>query len=110
MFPYSINISSFPVFRGSRRRCYIKKGVLKNFIEKRLCRGLSPATLFKKRLQHRRFPVNFAKHLFYRTPSSGCLCLLRKGMCKKLFFVVKCLRIASISTMEHYEEDEIKLS
>ena len=40
-----------------------KKGALKNFIkfiEKQLCR---PATLLKKRLWHRCFPVNFVKFL-----------------------------------------------
>ena len=45
---------------------FYKKGVLKNF-----------ANLLKKRLWHRRFPVNFAKYL--RTPflqkASGCLFL-----------------------------------
>ena len=54
-----------------------KKGVLKNFAKitrKPLCQSLffnkdaalRPATLFKKRLWHRCFPVNFAK--FLRTP------------------------------------------
>ena len=37
-------------FRISHRRCYMKK-------------GLRPATLFKKRLRHRCFPVNFAEFL-----------------------------------------------
>ena len=60
----------------------MEKGVLKNFVEltgKHLFQilffnkvaGLRPATLLKKRLWHRRFPVNFAKFLrvlFYRTP------------------------------------------
>ena len=60
--------------RNSHRRCSIKKGVLKNltkFTEKYLCWslyfnkvvGLTPATLLKKRLQHRCFPVNFANFL-----------------------------------------------
>ena len=58
-------------------RCSILKRVLKNFAKfkgKHLCQslffaqvaGLSPATLLKKRLWHRCFPVNFAK--FLRTP------------------------------------------
>ena len=37
--------------------------------------GVSPATLLKKRLWHRRFPVNFVKflkHHFYRTPLDDC--------------------------------------
>ena len=40
--------------------------------------GLRPATLFKKRLWHRCFPVNFAKflkHLFLQNFSGGCFCL-----------------------------------
>ena len=55
---------------------FCKKGVLKNFAKftgKHLCKSLfliklpaAPATLFKKRLWHRYFPVNFAK--FLRTP------------------------------------------
>ena len=56
---------------------FYKKGVLRNpekFTGKHPCQsllfkkvaGLSPATLLKKRLWHRCFPVNFAK--FLRTP------------------------------------------
>ena len=54
-----------------------KKGVLGNFVKftgKLLCQSLffnivadlRPATLLKKKLWHRHFPVNFAK--FLRTP------------------------------------------
>ena len=64
-------------FRSSRPELFCKKGVLKDFTKftgKHLCQslffnkvaGLRPATLFKKRLWHRCFPVNFAK--FLRTP------------------------------------------
>ena len=64
-------------FRSSHRRCSLRKGVLTNFAKftrKHLCQsfffnkvaGLRPATLLKKRLWHRYFPVNFAK--FLRTP------------------------------------------
>ena len=63
--------------RSSHQRCSIKKGVLRNFREligKHLCQspflnkvsGIRPATLFKKGLWHRGFPVNFVK--FLRTP------------------------------------------
>ena len=63
--------------RNSQRRCSVRKGVLRNFTKftgKHLCQslffnkvaGLRPATLLKKRLRHRCFPVNFAK--FLRTP------------------------------------------
>ena len=65
------------VVRSSHQRCSVTKGVLRNFENftgKNLCQclffnkdaGLSPATLLKKRLWHRCFPVNFAK--FLRTP------------------------------------------
>ena len=63
--------------RSSDWRCSIRKGVLRNFVKfigKHLRQslsfnkvaGLRPATLLKKRLWHKCFPVNFAK--FLRTP------------------------------------------
>ena len=69
-------------YRSSHRRFSIKKCVIRNFkkfTEKYLCQslflnkgvGLRPATLLKKRLQYRCFPVKFVKflkHFFYRTP------------------------------------------
>ena len=72
--------------RSSHRRCSIKRGILRNFakfIGKHPCPslffnkvgGLRPATLWKKRLGHRRFPVNFAKFLrtaFLLNTSGGC--------------------------------------
>ena len=59
------------------QRCSVKIGVLRNFVKftgKHMCQsllfnkvaGLRPATLLKKRLWHRCFPVNFVK--FLRTP------------------------------------------
>ena len=62
---------------SSRPEVFCKKGVLRNFTKftgKHLCQSLlfnkvagpRPATLLKKRLWHRCFPVNFAK--FLRTP------------------------------------------
>ena len=65
------------VFRSSRPDVLCKKGVLRNFAKftrKHLCQslfvnkvtGLRPATLLKKRLWHRCFPVNFTK--FLRVP------------------------------------------
>ena len=64
-------------FRSSRSEVFCEKGVLKNFTKftvKHLCQNhflnkvadLRPATLLKKRLWHRCFPVNFAE--FLRTP------------------------------------------
>ena len=64
-------------FRSSRPEVFYKKGVLRyfpKFTGKHLCQslffnkvaGLSPATLLKKTLWRRCFPVNFVK--FLRTP------------------------------------------
>ena len=59
--------------RSSHRRYSVRKGVLQNFAiftRKYLCQSLffklKPATLSKKKLRHRCFPVNFAK--FWRAP------------------------------------------
>ena len=67
---------TFP-FRSSCPEVFYKKGVLRNFakfIGKHLCQslffnkvaGLGPATLLKKRLWYRCFPLNIAK--FLKTP------------------------------------------
>ena len=54
-------------YRSSRPEVFYKKGVLKNFgkFTENACARVS-ATLLKKRLWQRYFPVNFAK--FLRTP------------------------------------------
>ena len=73
-------------FRSSRPEVFCKKDVLRNFAKftgKHLCQslffnkvaGLRPATLLKKRLWQRCFPMNFLR--FLRTPllqntSGGC--------------------------------------
>ena len=62
--------------RSSRPEVFYEKGVVRNFAKltgKHLCQSLflntvQPATLLKRRLWHRCFPVNFAK--FLRTPFS----------------------------------------
>ena len=65
------------ICRSSHRRCSLRKGVLRNFVKftrEHLYQnllfnkvaGLRPATLLKKKLWHRCFPINFAK--FLRTP------------------------------------------
>ena len=60
---------------------FYKKGILKNFVKsigEHLC--LRSATLLKKRLWHRCFPVNFAKFLrkfFYRTPPNNTIPIIR---------------------------------
>ena len=82
----------FCSYRSSHQRCFVKKGVLNKFTKfkrKHLCQSLflnkvagpRPATLSKKRLQHRCFPVTSAK--FLRTSflqnTSGPLLLFIKG-------------------------------
>ena len=60
--------------RSSHQRCSVKKGVLRKFAKftgKHLCQShflnkvadFRPATLIKKRLWHRCFPVNFTNFL-----------------------------------------------
>ena len=62
------------IIRSSHRKCSVRKCVFRNFAKftgKHLCQslffnklpGLRPATLLKKRLRNRCFPVNFAKFL-----------------------------------------------
>ena len=85
-------------FRSSYRKCSIKKGVLRNFSKftgKHLHQslffnkvaGLRPATLLKKMLWHRCFPLNFQK--FLRTPflqnTSGRLLLEFVNFSSKFF-------------------------
>ena len=64
-------------FRSTHRRCSIREGVLRNFVKftgKHLCQSLffnnivgpRAASVLKKRLWHRWFPVSFAK--FLKTP------------------------------------------
>ena len=68
----------------------MKKGVLRNltkFTGKNLCQSLflnkvtaRPATLSKKRLWYRCFPVNFVKFLrtpFLQNTCGGCFCVVR---------------------------------
>ena len=83
--------------RSSHQRCLVRKCVRRNFAKftgKDLCQGLffdkdagfRPATLFKKRLWHRCFSVNFAK--FLKTPffiEHLWWLLLTQATCK-LFF------------------------
>ena len=78
---------NFLIYRSSQQRCCIKKIALKNFAKftgKHLHQGLffnkfaglRSATLFKKRLCHKCFPVNLAKSLrvpFLQTTSGRLL-------------------------------------
>ena len=75
--------------RSSHRRCFVRKGIFRNFTKftgKHLRQslffnkvvGTRPATLLKKRLWHRCFPVNFAKFLItpFLQNTSGRLLLI----------------------------------
>ena len=58
---FQLNFALFPsayifIYRSSHRRCSVKKSVPRNFAKR-------PATLLKKRLCHRCFPVDFTKFL-----------------------------------------------
>ena len=73
MYAYVTCMSLVCGFTMNPWRCSVRKGVFRN------C-SLRPATLFKKRLWHKCFPVNYAKFLrttFYRTPPDGCFCKWR---------------------------------
>ena len=77
-------------FKSIHQRWYVKKGVLKHFAKftgKKKCYSLyfvkvarlRLATLSKKRLWHRCFPVNYVKCLkthFYRKLPDDCFCPL----------------------------------
>ena len=78
-------------FQKQPPEVFYKKGVLRIFTKftgKDLCKslffnkvaGLRAATLLKKKLQHRYFPVKFIKflrNLFYRTPPGDCFQVLQ---------------------------------
>ena len=88
--------------RSSHRRCSVKKGVFRNFAKftgKHLHQslffnkisGLKPATLLKKGLWYRCFPVNFAKILItpFLQKTSGQLPLkLRSSYFENFLLVV----------------------
>ena len=72
----------FAVPRSSRPEVICKKCVLRNFTKFKVA-GLSPATLLRKRLWHRCFPVNFAKisenSFFHGTPLSAASVFLKES-------------------------------
>ena len=92
VFPIEMRVAI--VFRSNHKRCSMKKDFRRNFTKftgKHPCQGLffnkvaglKPASLLKKRLWHRCFPVNFAKFLktFYLQNTSGRLLLCFKNVC-----------------------------
>ena len=88
------------IIRSSRPGAFCKNDVLKNFAKftgNHLCQsktaGLRPATLVKKRLWNRCFPVNFANFLrrcfLYRTPlvaAYSASCLSKFDVCYSFMF------------------------
>ena len=54
----AILVTVYKQYRTSPPEVFCKKGILRNF-----AKHLQAATLLKKRLWHRYFPVNFAKFL-----------------------------------------------
>ena len=83
--------------RSSHQRCSMTKDVLRNFSKftgKHVCQSLlfnKAATLLKKRLWHRRFPVNFAKFLraiFLQNTSGWLLLWFSQEFCRilEIFF------------------------
>ena len=96
---YSLSHWARCKYRSSHQRCSVRKDVLRNFAKftrKHLCQSLffhKVATLLKKILWHRCFPVNFAK--FLRTPflqnTSGRLLLFIVTQ-RRLFATVMLLR------------------
>ena len=77
--------------RGSQQRCFVRKGVLRNFAKftgKQLCQVFfynkvtdqDPVTLLEKRLWRWCFPMNFAKFPrtpFHRPPLDDCFLTIK---------------------------------
>ena len=106
------------LYRSSHQRCSLKKVFLKNFskfLGKHLCwslffnkvSGQRPATLLKKRLQQRCFPVNFMKFLktpFWQNTSWWLLLFvihLTVSFCKKVLYIYSNLLLLEKSTKTH---------
>ena len=126
------------IFRSSHQKCSVKQYVLRNFAKfrgKHLRQSLffnkiaGTATLLKKRLLHRCFPVNFAKFLKipFSQKTSGRLLLyfekntltyLRKNsrlmsiviMNLRVFIVIANLRVALTTVAEPQLNTKISLT
>ena len=123
-------------YGSSHQRCSVRKGVLRNlakFTGKDLCQslffnkvsGLRPATLLKKRLWHRYFPVNFVKFLrisFLRNTSGRLLLVCKNGWytcnhiifphpisCKWSIYISGFLTSAGIIEIDHWPEKGLKI-
>ena len=99
---FNLQIPHDGICRHSRSQMFLKIGALKSFakfIGKHLCQsfffnkvaGLRPATLLKKGLWDRCFPVNFAKILrtpFFQNIFGGCFCATLSNMNNSKAFLV----------------------
>ena len=95
------------ITKSSRPEVFCKKGVLKiftKFTEKHLGedlffnKGLRPATLLKKRLWHKCFPVNFVKFLrplFLENTYGGCFCFTENDFFWKTLKPILCRKRTS---------------
>ena len=98
------------LIRSSHWRCSIKNGVIKNFEKstgKNLCYSpFLPATLFKKRLLRRCFPVNFAELLWISFLQETSWWLLLKVLWRFLrpwsreTYETKCSRMDQVKFVE----------
>ena len=75
-------------YTGVHPGCYKLESISQQqFREIHKVTGPRPATLLKKRLWHRRFPVNFVKFLrthFLQNTSCGCFCIIQSICSAKL--------------------------
>ena len=111
---------SMPLFRSSRPELFCRKGALRNFAKftgKHLCQslffdkveGLRPATLLKRRVWHRCFPVNFRK--FLKTPFFIAMffCIFRDLYQRYKHLLLKVHRSQLTSLIKQFSEKFVKL-
>ena len=111
---------SMPLFRSSRPGLFCRKGALRNFAKftgKHLCQslffdkveGLRPATLLKRRVWHRCFPVNFRK--FLKTPFFIAMffCIFRDLYQRYKHLLLKVHRSQLTSLIKQFSEKFVKL-
>ena len=111
----------FSIIKSSNRRCSVRKSVFRNFakfIGKHLCQslffnkvaGLRPATLLKKKLWQRYFPVNFAE--FLRTPflQNTSRRLLLNNRAKVIYVKTKCRFVAKSISQQFRREITVQFS
>ena len=114
-FDLNLSLGPYSNSRSSYQWCSMRKGVLRKFakfIGKHLCQslcfnkaaGLRPGNLFKKRLWHRCFLVNFAK--FLRThflQNTSRQLLLQLVAYKKNVYVIWLSFCKCVQFLVHYK-------